>query len=192
MNRILALDLSTRVGWAAWGPGESAPHWGAHPLPRTGEDVGRYLAAYRRWLSGRLGEVAPDRVVMEAPILPKTTALATTRKLHGLAGLTELIARDHGAAAMEVNNAQVRKHFIGRGRGKRDELKQATIAACRDRGWTPETDDEADALAVLDYAAHCLRLEVPWGAGPLTAGTWQQAGEPAARVVEGVRHGGGS
>jgi len=175
MSTVLALDLSTRVGWAAWAPGESCPAWGVQSLPRTGSDVGRYLDAYRVWLAEMINQLSPGRVVMEAPILPSTTNLATTRKLYGLAGVTELVARDHEVAAMEVNNAQVRRHFAGVGRGKREAMKRAVVNACRERGWQPDTDDEADALAVLDYAAHRLRLDPPWGAGPLTAGTWEAA-----------------
>ncbi len=30
------------------------------------------------------------------------------------------------------------------------------MAECHARGWSPETEDEADALAILHYARHCL------------------------------------
>jgi hypothetical protein len=46
-------------------------------------------------------------------------------------------------------------------------LKAMTMEACRARGWDPENYDEADALAVLDYAAHVGRIPVPWSVGGL-------------------------
>lgn len=56
----------------------------------------------------------------------------------------------------EANTRTVIKHFTGDGGGKRPERKERVIAECHARGWKPETEDEADALAILDYARHCL------------------------------------
>ncbi len=49
------------------------------------------------------------------------------------------------------------EHFTGHGGGKREVRKARVMAECFARGWKPETQDEADALSILDYARHALR-----------------------------------
>ena len=43
------------------------------------------------------------------------------------------------------------------------------MEGCRARGLKPANDDEADAVAVLDYAAAVRGIKLPWGPGPLFA-----------------------
>lgn len=169
---LLTLDLATVTGWAVWRPDGNHPgvQSGTERLPKTGDDVGRFLCAYADWLMPFVELERPGRVVFEAPWIGPQTSQDVARKLLGLACMTEAVCHWQGIPAWEVNNASVRKHFIGKGRGDRRELKRLTMAACRERGWQPEDDNEADALAVMDYAAHCLRLDVPWACGALFAG----------------------
>lgn len=154
---ILALDLATKTGWASWAPGRLLAS-GTMQLPKTGEDVGLFLDSYLKWLETTIEECAPKWIVFEAPILPKQTRLATLRKLYGLANITELVARWRGVDCSEVNISTVRKHFCDRGTGPRDQMKRLVMDACRDRGWEPVDDNAADALAILDYSAHVLKL----------------------------------
>lgn len=157
MTAVLALDLATKTGWAAWSPKRELAS-GAVTLPSTGARVGAFLVAYERWLGVALDEWQPAWVIFEAPILPRETNIHTVRKLCGLANSTETICERREIGCREANNATVRKHFIGVGRGKRAELKKLTMEACKARGWGPRTDDEADALSLLDYAMACLKL----------------------------------
>lgn len=179
---ILALDLATRLGWAYAGPAamESWPRTameaaampsppavsGWFRLPKTGPDVGWFLDAYHDFLTSSLDLHQPARVVFEAPWVGvkkdrhgnvSQTHQDTARKLLCLAGHTEFVCRRRRIAYREANNATVRKHFIGKGRGDRATLKRLTIDACKARGWSPENDDEADALGLLDYAVACWR-----------------------------------
>ena len=162
---IVALDLATRTGWARWRAGDEVHH-GTIALPETGPEVGRFLAAFDDRLVSVLA-VAPDVVVFEAPWVGSDTHQATARKLMGLAGHVEFVCYRAGIACCEVNNNTVRKHFCGKGNAPRKAMKAMVIAACRDRGWSPANDDEADALAMLDYAAHVYRLDIPWVCGAL-------------------------
>lgn len=164
---LLALDLATVTGWAFWRPGADVRS-GVCKLPRTGEDVGRFLCAFEDWLKPFLELERPARVVFEAPILTAgKTDINTARKLMSLAAFTEVVCRRSGIRQyFEVNNATVRKHFVGVGRARdRRTLKDLTLDACRARGWDPRDDNAADALAVLDYAAATLGLDVPWQTG---------------------------
>ena len=170
---ILALDLATRLGWAYAGPAAlsswplTAMEAAAMPsppavsgwfrLPKTGPDVGWFLDAYHDFLTNSLDLHLPALVVFEAPWVGPNTAQDTARKLLSLAGHTEFVCRRRRLDYREANNATVRKHFIGKGRGDRATLKRLTIDACKARGWSPENDDEADALGLLDYAVACWR-----------------------------------
>lgn len=168
---ILSLDLAGRTGWAFWEPGRNAPASGVYRLPLTGPDVGRYLSAYRDWLFETMVRFIPETVVFEAPWIGNNTSQDTARKLMGLACVTEMVCyrRDPRPRCFEANNATVRKWWLGKGRGDRKELKRLSIEACRLRGWTPEDDNEADALGLLAFACHRRQLDVPWD-DPLPGG----------------------
>lgn len=172
---ILALDLATTSGWARWRPGLATPAHGILRLPRppkgmsdtaAGVEIGKFVAKYRDWLTDMLTADRPDWVVFEAPYVDEKTHQDTARKLLGIAVVTELVCHDVAVAAFEVNNAKVRTHFIRGAFLKSDVVKRLTIEECERRGWSPDDDNAADALAVLDYGAFHLKLPVPWNCGP--------------------------
>ncbi|NIA72296.1 crossover junction endodeoxyribonuclease RuvC [Pelagibius litoralis] len=168
MTALLCLDLATSTGFAFWRPGANRIASGSFRLPRTGPDVGWFVDEFEQRLSEMLGFHKPELVVFEAPLLRGgQTSIDTARKLMGLAIMTEFVCRRAGVKYLEANNASVRKHFIGKGRGERKQLKAMTIQACRERGWDPANDDEADALALLSYAVDLLRLKADWPIGGL-------------------------
>lgn len=156
--RILALDLATRSGWACGDAGETPQH-GTFTLPSTGDDVGRFLFEFMRWLKGLIATHEPREIVFEAPILPRETNIATLRKLYSLAGVTEVMALDAGIPCSEISAGEVRRAFLGQHyprKAQRDEIKRAVIAGCRMHGWNPRDDNDADALATL-HVALCAR-----------------------------------
>lgn len=164
---VLALDLATNTGWASRREA-GVVSFGSFRLPKTGDDVGEYLSVFHHWLIDIVAcfDTEALAVVFEAPILPKTTGIKVVRKLQGLAAHTEFVCNQLAVSrCMEVNNMSVRKHFIGSGGYKRDEAKRLTVMQCTERGFKPQNDDEADALACLDYACHCLKIPglVPGG-----------------------------
>jgi Holliday junction resolvasome RuvABC endonuclease subunit len=154
---LLALDLATRLGWAFRSAERRVTH-GSHKLPETAEDVGRFLNAYDLYLNDLITFHGPTIVAYEAPWVGPDTHQNTARKLLCLAGHTEFVCRRRQIECREGNIPAVRKHFIGKGNAKRDEAKRLTMEVCRRRGWSPKNDDEADALALLDYGMHTLRL----------------------------------
>lgn len=184
---ILALDLATWTGWAHWRPGLDRPRSGVLRLPKTGEDVGRFVDVYTEWLNAFLGFERPRFVVFEAPFVGEKTSQEVARKLLGLAVVTEQwcyrFKNKNGADCryLETNNQNVRTHFLGSGSRSlkharpgeelRDRLKRMTVERCNLKGWAVDDDNEADALAVLDFAAHTLRnaIDVPWDPRPMGA-----------------------
>ena len=171
---ILALDLATVTGWAKWR--KHVTSFGTVTFGGRGTLFVRVLTSYRDWLAAQIKEGGFQAVIFESPYVGPRTHQATARVLLGLAAVTELVCNDHGVRCMEANNASVLKHWTGRGGGKRKDKKARTLAACNERGFHPRDDDEADALALLDYAAHCLGIKTDIPEGPLFG---ERAGEAA-------------
>lgn len=146
---LLALDLSTHVGWAFGRPGDR-PRFGTWLLPSMAEP-GRCGAALERALADAITVLAPTRIVVEAPLpLPAQTNMATARLQLGLALVVQMVAywRDL-PAPQEVRADQARMGVLGRARfGGRDEAKQAVLRWCRLQDWKVEDDNAGDALVL--------------------------------------------
>lgn len=177
MGGVLALDLATNVGWAfgntEQGPaptdlelasGVTPPEFisNSHRIAKPKCPLGQFFDAFEVFLSDLITVNNPEFLIFEAPWVGPKTHQDTARKLMGLACFTEYVALKKGIhehKVFETNNRLVRTHFIGGNSGGRDVIKQKTIAACKARGWRPVDDDAADALALLDYAIHCLAMK---------------------------------
>lgn len=155
----LGLDLATQTGFC-FGPADTGevPTLGHVRMPSTGPDVGRFLCAWQDWLEPKVREVGPTLVIFEAPILPAQTQMATTRKLQGMAGVTEMVCHRAGIEVAEVATSQVKKALTGNGRAEKADM----IDAARHYGFDPQTSDEADAFGIWLCA---LRLRHPTQAG---------------------------
>lgn len=184
MTRVLALDLATKTGWAC-GSTEGTPvSHGVVAMPKTGEDIGKFLAVFEGWLLTAIDEMGPDEVVFESPILPEQTAIATLRKLYSLAGVTELVVtrlieRGQNMQTREAALGDIRQHFIGirqapkdiRGsEARRKWMKAKVIAECRKRGFNVAGDDDADAIALLSLRLSQLDKNYSLNSTPLFAG----------------------
>jgi crossover junction endodeoxyribonuclease RuvC len=155
----LALDLATQTGFC-FGPADTGevPAIGHVRLPSTGADVGRFLCAWQDWLEPKVREVEPTLVIFEAPILAGLTTIAVTRKLQGMAGVTEMVCHRAGIEVAEVATTQVKKALTGSGKAEKADM----MAAARAYGFDPATSDEADAFGIWLCA---LRLRHPTQAG---------------------------
>lgn len=164
---LLALDLASTVGWAACAldyrpvapieAGREKPAGvfsGAWRVAPAGTPLAPFLDRFATGLDNMMALHKPSIVVFEAPILHAGhTSVDTARKLMGMACITELIAyRRQIPTVRECNVSQVKKHWSGNGHAKKD----AMIAAARERGFEPKDDNEADALALMDFGALCL------------------------------------
>jgi Holliday junction resolvasome RuvABC endonuclease subunit len=151
---ILALDLATRWGWCYWVSGAFNPEqFGSVNLSDNGPmDVGPMLARFE-------DEVVPlidqaDLVVFEAPILPggKKSNPKTSRKLMGMTGMVEKMCYQRGKPILEEQNRRVRKHFTGVPSKDSATGKANVLKACKLLGYDVKNDDEADAIALANYA----------------------------------------
>lgn len=166
---VLAIDGATMLGWS-FGPLMARPLTqleaatlkppkplsGVHRIAPPGTDIGPFLHAYRIWLEGMFATHRPAGLIFEAPIIPRKTTPITVRKLAGIAGIAQMVAHEHGLMwVREVSPTQVKLHICGDGTGG----KAGVMRAIAERGWTFETDDVADALALWDLAGHIYYRE---------------------------------
>lgn len=145
---LLTLDLSSRVGWTLGPASDPRFSFGTFVLPKTGEDIGAFAAAYNGWLNGWLGPMGVNFTVFESPILPKMTMLATLRKLYGLAWHTEFACARRGILCEEAPLGPVTQFMTGRMVWSKGQRKSKMVEAAKLYGYDVKTDDEADAIGV--------------------------------------------
>lgn len=125
---------------------------------------------------GDFGPRSVDRKALicaiEAPMLPaarynseknkweKTTNLATTRKLQGLAGFAETICYQRNVLCEEVYASQVKSAIGGSGKAAKPDM----MAAAKKCGLNPPTHDAADAFGVwvLMMRAYARQYQHQW------------------------------
>lgn len=156
---FLGLDLATCTGFCFGAPDTGEPPTIGHVLmPKTGPDVGAFLVAYEEWLAAKVREVEPSLIIFEAPILAANTTIHVTRKLQGMAGVTEMIAHRQRLEVAEITTSQVKKALTGSGKADKADM----VRAARHYGFNPAVPDEADAFGVWLCA---VRLRFPALAG---------------------------
>lgn len=169
---ILALDLSKRsTGWAVWPAGSDKPRYGHWVLGSEFTSDGRTYCKLHQNLAD-LHQVVPfEHIYYEEPLRPEmmqgNTNIVTLRVLTGLAAHACSFAEAYSLRTVKaVNISTWRADFIGRQkRGtKRETLKSLTMERCRQLGFAPRRDDEADALGILDYACTASGVIPPWRA----------------------------
>lgn len=174
--KVLALDLSKRsTGWACWNGESERPIYGHWRLGSEFTTDGAVFAKLHSEMNALFRVQRYDVIYFEEPIHPAQlsghTNAKTIRLAAGLAAHVESFAYAVCCRRVEAINVQTwRKDFIGRQSipkgGKRGDarnlLKELTIERCRQLGFTPQRDDEADAIGILDYALGLNGIVPPW------------------------------
>lgn len=141
---ILALDLGTKLGWAVgFGPGDVLHGTTAF---RTGrfEGGGMRWLVFRKWLQTILDEHGP----LEAVYFEEVRRHAGTDAAHLYGGFIATLTAWCEAKSVPYQGIPVgtiKRHATGKGNAN----KAAMVAAMQAKGFTPETDNDADALALL-------------------------------------------
>ena len=152
----LALDLGRKTGWARWAPSMSQPKWGTEVC--DDKDLGHRCYDFRRWLHGKMEKLEVTDLVVEAYL----SAASGKNRNFGNELWTPYqhlccaeVCVSVGAKLHPVHMATWRKHFLGMGiaknKGGRPYLKKLAIQRCAQLGWGTKSDDEAEALGLLDY-----------------------------------------
>lgn len=154
---VLALDLSSKVGFCIGHLSDRLPHFGVWLLPKSVGEGGRF-AAFENTLIEALNAWAPSHIVLEAPLnlaalLGKTNFKVISQQitLRGIA-FAEAWRRQRLLSISEIGADKVREAMLGQSRFKKGTVKNEVMAYCRGRGWAVSEDNSADAC--LTWAWH--------------------------------------
>jgi hypothetical protein len=146
-SAILALDLGQKTGWAVRTADGLITSGTAEFKPGRHEGGGMGYLRFRRWLdelrltTGGLAEVLYEEVRAHRGTL--------AAQIYGaFVGHLQAWCEGRAIAYAGVPVGTIKRHITGRGNAD----KEAVIAAVRALGFTPADDNEADALALLDWA----------------------------------------
>lgn len=148
---LLALDLGTTTGWALR-TADGLIYSGSQSF-RAGrfEGGGMRFLRFQRWL----GEIAGDQPL--GPAFSEVVFEEVRRHLgvdaaHAYGGYLAHLSswcEHHQVPYQGVPVGTIKRHVTGRGNASKGQV----IHAIRERGHSPADDNEADALALLHWAA---------------------------------------
>lgn len=144
---ILALDLGTKCGYAVRRRDGAISYGTAVFTPRASWSPGQRWLRFRRWLSEVIESEQVHVIAYERVVFGHSSASASD-VYGGFKALVEMAADAHRCELMEVPVPTVKKSWTGSGKAD----KTAMVAEARRRGFSPDTADAADALAVLSWA----------------------------------------
>lgn len=154
---VLALDNATVVGLSVDGPKDFCPVTKSHALPSAAK-VGRpkHFYAFAELLHDAIKEYSPDILAFETPLnLGSKFGFARTEGFElafGYAALIQAIAEQHDLQCVDYTVAQIRAHFLGRGRIPKGEGKKLVFERCKLLGWDVKGYDESDSAALWSLA----------------------------------------
>ncbi len=145
-STILALDLGTTTGWAMLCDGTITS--GSESFkPQRFEGGGMRFLKFKRWLADT--KACTDG--LDAVYFEEVRRHAGVDAAHAYGGfLAHLTAwcEHHQIPYQGVPVGTIKKHATGKGNASKD----AMISAAREIGLDPQDDNEADALALLNFA----------------------------------------
>jgi len=143
---VLALDLGTKTGWAVQSDSNIITSGVCEFKSRRFEGGGMRYLRFSKWLEDTLktlGEI--DAIYFEE--VRRHLATDAAHVYGGLVGILTSFAEHHRIPYQGVPVGTIKKHVTGKGNASKD----AVIKAVRALGHEPEDDNEADALALLDF-----------------------------------------
>lgn len=161
-DTILSLDLATVTGFAYGKPG-SIPQFGSIRFSPPGSPRPVTYRRLRSWLNGSIEKIKPGIVIFESAAIPMVmqgrTNADTIKLLMGMCEHVEELCYER-VDLREATTSEVRAHFLGTNRIKRDEAKAMTMDKCRQLGVDVTNDNEGDAVALWFYQVHHLRPDL--------------------------------
>lgn len=139
---LLALDLGTKTGWCVGTVRNHAS--GVWDLkPSRWEGGGMRFVKFRGKLAEIHAAIPLDQVVFEEVRRHKGTDAAHV--YGGLMGILTEFCEANSIPYEAVPVGEIKKSWCGKGNAP----KEMMIAEALDRGYSPKTDDEADAIALF-------------------------------------------
>ena len=145
--KILALDLGTKTGWAVCLPDRTITSGIAEFKNDRWQGGGMRFLRFKKWLT----EVKQMAGGLDAVFIEEVRRHAGVDAAHVYGGFLAHVTAwcEHHAIPYEaVPVGTIKRHATGKGNAN----KETMIEAARKRGFEPADDNEADALAILDWA----------------------------------------
>lgn len=179
---IFSLDLGRVTGFALWDETMTRPMWGKRAFS---DKLHIAQSEFDAFLSKVIAEYRVDTIAVESPYVdPKM--ISNVERGYMMRGLVFLaIGRRPAMRLLDVSSSEWRMHFLGlkqapkqigasenpkkRQSMRRSWIKKKARDCCEQRGWIVKSDDEADALGLLDYARAKLNPNYGTATTPLFA-----------------------
>ncbi len=146
--KILGIDPATTCGWAVREPSGAYYSGVWHLKGGRFEGGGMRFLRLERQLSELLDLAAPDVVALEEVRMHKGVDAA-----HIYGGIIAVIAKvceEREVPYFAIPFGTIKRCATGKGNANKEAMVAAAVA--RWPGWTPETDDEADARWICEAA----------------------------------------
>jgi len=145
---ILALDLATKTGWAAYHGGcGGAMNSGIQDFTlKRGESPGMKFLRFRAWLDVMQALLNPIDVIYYEQAHHRGGA--ATQSAYGFVTDVLAFAAQHNIQTSAIHTGTLKKYATGKGNAKKPEI----IAAAWALGWDPKDDNEADAMFIRKFA----------------------------------------
>lgn len=146
----LALDLGTHCGWAllrADGRIES----GCESFnPKIREGAGQRWIKFRAWLVEVKNTHGINRIAYELVIGGMPGQVYAAQVYGGFVAVLQHFAEHHQLPYEGFHVGTIKKAWTGNGSAKKSDM----IARCKELGFTPANDNQADAIALLHLACN--------------------------------------
>ncbi len=142
MRSILALDLGTTTGWSLLHNGKIISG-SKNFKPRSHEGGGMRYLRFRREFLDKFNAV--QEVYFEE--VCRHTGTDAAHVYGGLLATLMAFCEEYTIPYRGVGVGVIKKHITGKGNANKDQV----IKAVKAKGFNPIDDNEADALALLDY-----------------------------------------
>lgn len=157
---ILALDLSSYVGWAYGLTDSATPEFGVWRLPHIGGEGAKY-ATFENELAAFMLIRQPGSLVLEASLslqaLAGVSTIAVARQQLTLRGIAYSEAYRAAIPISEVSSDIVRLAVLGTSRFPKKQVKYEVVRYCREQGWRVPDHNSADACLVWQWQTMQLR-----------------------------------
>ena len=151
---VLALDLSSYVGWAYGLADSNAPAFGVIRLPHIGGEGAKY-ATFENELAAFISIHQPGSLVLEASLslqaLAGVSTIAVARQQLTLRGIAYSEAYRASIPISEVSSDIVRRDVLGTSRFAPKQVKYEVIRYCRAQGWSVPDHNAGDACCVWQW-----------------------------------------
>lgn len=144
----LALDLGTQLGYAILRADGRIESGSVSFALRGKEGPGQRWVRFRSWLVETKNVHAIERVAYELVVGQMPGQVIASQIYGGFVAIAQHFAEHHGLPYEGTNVSTVKKRWTGSGNAN----KAAMIARCRELGFMPVDDNEADAIALLHVA----------------------------------------